>query len=366
MEARLFTSSALDWQTSDAPDFTCAGSMGKARALVEMWNRDAKRKLKHEIDAFRPDVVHIIMFLTQLSPSILDVLEDLPTLYNAETYRAICPTGLRWRPDIGICHQTVGLTCKTSGCFGVVGLAPRLLQRLLLKQRRGIIDQLVVPSRKMADLFAAHGWPDAAIVTHSVPAHIRKHQYSVSPRVAYAGRLVAEKGIDWFLRSIAHAGSRLEDARFDIIGDGPQRQQLQSLARQLGISNRVTFKGHVSRDETQRLLEEAWVQVVPSLWAEPFGLVAAEALARGTASIVSDAGGPGEIVEHMHTGLVVRTGDIQQLADAMVQLVANADIRKQFAINGETTARNRYSEQNWIDQVLAVYDNMLGRLSRTP
>jgi glycosyltransferase involved in cell wall biosynthesis len=364
IEAQLMTSNALPWVEHDAPDQTCNGTMGRLRSLNEMWNFDAARMVRNALRDFRPDVVHINMFMTQLSPSILPVLKATPTVYGAETYRAICPTGLRWRPGHGTCHRTAGFKCQSVGCLSPIGIFPRLAQMRLLHKQRSALDALVVPSQIMANLFAAHGWTGAVVVPHAVPLRKRQGALSETPVIAFAGRLVEEKGVAVLLRAFAVSGARLKDAILEIIGDGPERPRLEALAQQLGITNQIRFTGHVSRDESESRLDRAWVQVVPSLWPEPFGLVAAEALGRGTAVIASDAGGPAEIVDHDVTGLVVRAGDVGALSHAIEKLLNNRDLARSFGAAGEIAARETYGQDKWVAQLLRVYSNLLLKKAR--
>ena len=69
----------------------------------------------------------------------------------------------------------------------------------------------------------------------------------------------------------------------------------------------------------------AWVQAVPSRWAEPFGLVAAEAMMQGTAVVASATGGLPEIVEHGHTGFLIPPDDPKALAETIVGLIAGSE-----------------------------------------
>ena len=129
-----------------------------------------------------------------------------------------------------------------------------------------------------------------AVIPYGVPDAGTVHEKSPTPLFGYAGRLVPEKGVDWLLSAFATAFGPDSEARLVIIGDGPERGRLEALSTRLGIAHRTSFPGHKSRSETQRLLGPAWAQVTPSLWPEPFGLVTAEALMRGTPAIVSDQG----------------------------------------------------------------------------
>jgi glycosyltransferase involved in cell wall biosynthesis len=131
------------------------------------------------------------------------------------------------------------------------------------------------------------------------------------------------------------------------------------MTQSLGIGQRVTFTGHLPRAEAQAILERAWVQVVPSTWAEPFGLVAAEALMRGTPVIASDAGGPREIVEHGVSGWTIPTRDVDALAEALAAALSDRGLCEQLGAAGRASAVVRFDENAWIAQYLEIYRQVL-------
>ena len=359
VDVRVLASNADPWSEEDAPDYVCFGTSGKLRALSETWNVSASQTLSRALEEFQPDIVHIGMFLTQLSPSILPVLQNVPTVYGAQTFRLVCPTGLRWLPEEGTCHRTAGFGCCRTGCLSLMGVAPRAIQLALVHQFRNVIDRLVVPSQLMANLFAEQGWPGALVVPNAVPLGPRRQRFSETPVIAFVGRLVPEKGVEWLLRSFAQAFPHPGKAALEIIGDGPERSVLEGLATKLGISSHTKFLGHMDRNVSETHLQKAWIQVVPSLWPEPFGLVAAEALARGTALVVSNSGGPAEIVDSGRTGLVIQQGDTAALAHALVELVRDRPKALQFGEAGRHVAEQNYSQERWISQLLKIYNSLM-------
>ena len=361
IETRLMTSNADPWDEASAPDAVCNGGHDRLRPFREAWNPSAASVLMRTIAEFRPDVVQIVMFLSQLSPAVLPILANVPTVYAINTYRIICPTGLRWRPGEGVCTLAAGRACGAAGCISTLGLPFRRLQLSFIHRWRGAIDRFVAPSQVMADLLACHGFPSTDVVPHSVPRHLRIGGTADVPTAAFSGRLVPEKGTVWLLESFALALKQVPEARLLMLGGGPDLGRLKSLAQMLGIAGQVVFTGHLPRAESQRLLETAWVQVVPSLWAEPFGLVAAEALMRQTPVIASDAGGPREIVDHGVTGWVVPTGDHGALSGALTAALSDRKGSAALGRAGMKIAQRRYDEDKWIDAYLAIYSEFPDR-----
>lgn len=361
IDARLMTTTAdaRDMTDEEAPEYLCAGTTGTFRALPETYNPSARMRLTQVLREFRPDVVQILMFLTALSPAILAPLRDIPTVYMHLTYREVCPTGLRWRPGHGLCSDAAGWRCHELGCFSKVGIMPRLLQMRALARDADAIDRSVAPSQAMAKILRDQGWPVTDILPFGIPpTAMAEGALSDTPLIAFAGRLTEEKGVSWLLDAVAHAGDRL-GANVEILGDGPSRGALEAQAARLGLRSRVTFHGKVERATSQDILSRAWVQVIPSLWPEPFGLVTVEALTRGTPALVTDQGAPPEMVDHGRTGWIVPVGDVAAMADRLVEATADkARVREMGAI-GAAEARERYDIDRWVDGYVDIYNELL-------
>ena len=115
-----------------------------------------------------------------------------------------------------------------------------------------------------------------------------------SPRnrdLIFVGRLIPEKGADLLLESLAMLRERQIRPSATIVGDGPQREELQRQADTSGLQEQVQFAGVVTGEALAHLLNRHRVLVVPSRWEEPFGIVALEGLACGCLVVASDGGG---------------------------------------------------------------------------
>lgn len=152
-------------------------------------------------------------------------------------------------------------------------------------------------------------------------------------RVLAIGRLTYYKGFDYLLRAIALC----PDVRVDLVGTGDREASLQQLAGELGITDRVTFLGHVSDTELAQCIEDADCLCLPSIErTEAFGLVLLEAMYYRRATIVSDVAGSGMgwVVEDGETGILVEPGNEQALAAAITNLAQNRDKMRRLGTNG--------------------------------
>ncbi|MGH9672585.1 MAG: glycosyltransferase, partial [Bryobacteraceae bacterium] len=108
------------------------------------------------------------------------------------------------------------------------------------------------------------------------------------------------------------------------------------------------------------LFDSVWVQVIPSTWEEPFGLVAPEAMMRGTAVIASASGGLPESVVDGETGLLFPPGDAQSLSRALRTVLANKDVAESMGRAGRESALDRFSESRFAENALSLYRQAAG------
>jgi len=151
-------------------------------------------------------------------------------------------------------------------------------------------------------------------------------------RIVFVGRLAAKKGVHVAIRAIA----QLDDAILRIIGDGPQRMELQRLVETLGLQDRVAFLGQRTRPEVAAEFRTAAVVVIPSVQGEDGDLdgtpsVLGEAIASGVPCIASDIAGLRDHIESGRTGILFPPGDVPALCRAIASLAHNPRLGKQLA-----------------------------------
>jgi glycogen synthase len=162
---------------------------------------------------------------------------------------------------------------------------------------------------------------------HVIPAPYNKEQFrrtNYSPRsreLVFVGRLVSDKGVDVALRALAKLRGEGLKPRFTVVGDGSDRESLCTLTAKLGLSDQVHFTGGISTPELVATLNDHEIMLVPSLWKEPFGLVAVEGIACGCAVIGSSGGGLPEAIGKC--GTTFPNGDVDALAFQICDLLTN-------------------------------------------
>ncbi len=364
-EARFFASSARPLDVPIKADDTGLGTTSRWRTLLQSANPWAARRLREVMEDFQPDVVHVRMFLTQLSPLILPVLRDVPSLLHVADYRPICPISIKQKPDGTACHDRPGAVCRKDGCIPFRDALPIRAQMALWNHWRDTFDAIVANSYWVADRLRAEGIGVTQTIQNGVPIRSARPQLDGPPTVAFAGRLVATKGIGVLLDAFAQIATTLPEARLVIAGDGPEREALTQRTHQLGLSGQVDWLGHLSRDDAEAAFASAWVQAVPSTWEEPFGLVAAEGLMRGTAVVASEIGGLAEIVVDGETGALVPAGDPTALANALLPILSDRDRAEALGRAGRQRALAHFTESRLVDAFEALYRQLVDGMAST-
>lgn len=150
------------------------------------------------------------------------------------------------------------------------------------------------------------------------------------PSIVTVGRLVPQKRVEFALHAVSDLAQEFPDLTLDVVGSGWWLPQLEELAHELGIEQRVTFHGHVSDAEKHRLMASAWVHAFPSL-KEGWGLVVVEAGTHGTPTVAfTEAGGPKDSIVAGRTGLLVDGGQ-DDFTGAIRRLIADTDLRREMS-----------------------------------
>jgi glycosyltransferase involved in cell wall biosynthesis len=359
-EVRVFASDAQIVPAGlPVADYLCRGTTSRFQALRSAFNPSASAAIAAALDDFNPDIVHVKMFLWQLSPAILHALEGRAAVYEIMTYKPVCPMGTKLLPDGQRCTKRAGISCLLEGCLTPQSWVAMMLQRILwLKNKRGFA-RFVTVSRTMRQRLRENGLGPCSVIANGCHERPLRGSLSSIPLLAFAGRLSREKGVDTLLRAFRKAAATAPETNLLIAGDGPQRKSLEALSRGLGIHRQVSFLGHLERTEMEKKFEGVWAQVVPSRWEEPFGVVTVEAMMKGVAVIASNHGGCAECVVDGETGLLFPAGDDEALAGAILQLIGNKNLCEKMGVAGRELALREYSFEKYATAWEDCYSEVL-------
>jgi glycosyltransferase involved in cell wall biosynthesis len=232
-----------------------------------------------------------------------------------------------WYPDVLIGQWRGGAFSRLAGVIGEV------YERLVLKLP---VDRYIVISESTRDKLLARGVkPERIAIIHCgfdrrVAETARLEAATGSPRspsIATASRLVPYKRLDVVIQAVSLLSDRHPDLRLRIIGQGPERARLESLAAELGIATRVEFLGFVpSHDDVVREIAKASVFVSASE-IEGFGISVVEAAAVDVPFVITDMPVFREVTEGGNGGLLFKMGDAADLAKQIDRLLVDPDLR---------------------------------------
>ena len=181
--------------------------------------------------------------------------------------------------------------------------------------------------------------------------------------VLSAGRLVPLKGFDLALRAFATFAGRHPAAELVIVGDGPERNRLERLARELGIANQVRFEGWMPRERLLAKMRACDVFLFASL-RDGGGLVVVEAMAAGKPVVCFDLGGPGLHV-NPECGFKVPAGDpaqgVRDMAEALDRLASDRQLCAQMGLAAFERARQVYDWDRVADRIILCYESALAQ-----
>jgi glycosyltransferase involved in cell wall biosynthesis len=213
--------------------------------------------------------------------------------------------------------------------------------------RRLALEAGLVPEDRIVTVY--NGIPD-------IPASRRADPGQTPPRLVMVARFEPQKDHSSLLTALA----RLQDEpwELDLIGDGPLRAQMESMAAGLGLGGRVRFLGH--RTDVDEILARAQISLLVSNW-EGFPLTILEAMRARLPVVASSVAGIAEAISEEVTGYLVPRGDVRLLQDRIGRLLRDPGLRTRMGTHGRSRYEQHFTLDHFVTQTLAVYQNVLAK-----
>lgn len=327
------------------------GSFAAAGRVI--WSRTARRTVSHTAHAEAVDVVHVHNVFPNLSPTVLRA--GVPTLMTLHNFRLACLSAT-FRRDGRICEDCLGrLPWRgvVHGCYrGSRSQSAVLAASLGLHRAAGTFGRVTLfaaVSRFVKDKLVEGGLDPERIRVRRNFSWPAERRTGPGEYFLALGRLSAEKGLD----SIVPTWS--SRTRLVVVGDGPERGRLESLA-----APGVEFRGAVGSEEVLGLLRGARALLMPSIWYEGSPRVIVEAFAAGVPVIASRIGALPEHVEHDVSGLLVTPGDADAWAEAAAQLEDDG-VSGRLGEGAYATWQEQFSPAVGLRSLEALYAEALAR-----
>jgi glycosyltransferase involved in cell wall biosynthesis len=190
--------------------------------------------------------------------------------------------------------------------------------------------------------------------------------YGIAPHkkvILQMSWMVPAKGVDKLLRAARMVLDAMPDAHFVLAGEGPHRPVYEALSEELGIAKAITWTGMIKHPIAEGVFDAADICCLFSQWQEAFGLVVIEAMAFGVPVITSNTGGLPELVVDGHTGYVVDKDDVAALADRILKLLADSELRSRLGGNAKACVAKKFDLTRTVD---AYVERLIGGSTHRP
>jgi glycosyltransferase involved in cell wall biosynthesis len=338
-----------------------------ARAI---YSRDARLRIRAMIAEFRPDVAHVRNIYHHLSPSILWELkaQKVPVVYHLNDFKVLCASyNLVSRGEAcEACKDGEFWHALKEKCYPGWGARMTLVAEAYIHKWLGTyrkcVDCFLAPSQFVRDKFVEHGW-DAGrfeVLPHFQRVGEAMERGKKDAPLLYFGRLSPEKGV----ADLLHAMQRLPHLRLIVAGDGPERGRLEQLTAKLELRN-VEFAGHVRGEKLDRMIADSRFTVLPSHAYETLGKTILESYARARAVVATDLGSRRELVQAGETGLLYKTGDVQELTSAIEFLSSQPELAEKMGRAGRARVGERYAPEGHYEALIGLYERLSAEKSRS-
>ncbi len=359
-----------DYETSkyfvDHIDYGASNSLADQISIAGklLYSLEAKKKLKQLLQVFKPDIVHLNNFAHQISPSILHVLNSagIPSVMTMRDYKMVCPSYAMLADGYPCqkCEQRQFSWCYKQKCVkgsrakSALNTVEMYLHHNVLNIYKHI-NCYISPSHFLKDKVKEMGFPFPVehIFNCVNPDNYTPSYDSKSMDIVFFGRLSHEKGLLTLIDAVKGL-----DITLKIIGDGPQRAELDQYITNNALNN-VKLLGHKKGGELFDLVKRSLFVVVPSEWYENNPRSVIEAFALGKPVIGSNIGGIPELVKEGVTGLLYEMGDTSSLREKIIWFLNNRSAIPDMGRMGRQFVDDELNQSVYYDKLIKVYEKVI-------
>lgn len=335
---------------------------------------DVEKAVTRLVKDTKPELAYILCYLRKLSPSLLVAAKraGLPIVVRLSDYALLCPQAHFLRNNVP-CELCIGGNLMPSVRYRCVqnSLAASAVNALASQYHQAmhffdLVDSFVTPSRFMHERMVAAGYPEQRLCY--VPTFVNSSVFRPDPEapkekyVAYVGRLDQEKGVHVLIEAFAmlQAGGRGTNLGLQIAGtgDGTYVDSIRRQARRLDCGESIRFLGDLATEPLARLLNHAFLSVVPSLWYENLPNAILESYACGTPVLASNLGSLAEFVDEGRTGYLFHAGDANHLTERLAVCLDQPRNVAEMGRNARKAAETTYSRERHLDRLEALFGEL--------
>jgi glycosyltransferase involved in cell wall biosynthesis len=317
---------------------------------------------------FRPDVVYVHK-MADLAVIETLVNRGVPLVRMVHDHDIYCMRSYKYDYfSRRICTRPVGLHCifpclatvvkNRDGGFPLKWVSYTEKRREVALNRR--FNRMVVVTTYMRDELLNNGFDASRIEIHAPVPRMGdpnlRSSFSDRNLILYAGQIIRGKGVDLLLRALARLKTPFECV---ILGDGNHKSTCEALSRELGLDNRVTFKGFIPQEELKGYYRECSVVALSSVWPEPIATIGLEVMRYALPVVAFDAGGIRDWLADGQTGFLVPWSDIEQYAARIDQLLQDKPLARRLGENGLKFVTERYDFEGYIGDLETMFARVI-------
>ena len=231
-------------------------------------------------------------------------------------------------------------------------------------------DVIIAPSQYLKGIISGWGIPQDKIEVIYNAIDVSKYELACTKEEAWGrlglngkviltvARLTPWKGVDKIIKVLPEIRERVSEANLVVVGDGPELENLQRLAREVGVERYVSFVGHVPHEEVPYYLRAANVFVLYSGY-EGLPHIVLEAMATGVPVVLSDTGGNPEVIEDGVNGLLVPLGDKERLKGAILRVLQDERLTRRFMERSRKRLKQAFNWDVLMNRTLEVLQAMV-------
>ncbi len=326
-------------------------------------SKEIEQKLIDLVAVAKPEVAHLHNIYHHLSASTFTKLYELkiPTVLTVHDVFPLCPNHsmLKGETLCEECYKNKPYNCIRYRCINkkllpsIVGTMEAYYYRY--KKIWDRIDLYICPSKFIKNKLIEYGFPAHKMRDVRNPFSPQSVVPPLGDKVVYLGRVHYEKGIKIFME----AAKELRDHKVVVAGSGPEDGWVQEFARKNTLSN-VERVGWVGGEAWKKVMLEAKVVVVPSLFYENCSMAILEAFSYGRIVVSVDRGGNPELITDGVNGFLAKPEDPADLAKTIIRAMQTSDTEAStIAIRAVEFIKNKHRPEDYLDSLEAIYQEVI-------
>ncbi len=291
-------------------------------------------RLMKEIKKLKPDVVHFQGTHPLYCLGALHTQRNFPTLITVH----------------GIMSVEMDLHMEKSGFL-------RFFSKFIERRALSKIKNIIVVAPQVEELIKEMTNSKTYMIPNGVDVkhikEIKPLKLKTSNNLIFVGNLVRIKGLDMLIEAFSIIKNQLSNSKLLIVGNGNDEEYLKNLVSDLNLKDNIEFLGFMSGDQKFSYIKSADILVLPSLW-ESLPIVVLEGMACGKPVVATNVGGIPFLIKDGVNGLLVKPGNIEELAQKLLILLKNKSLQKEMGKQSLEMIKD-LSWSNIADRTYKVY-----------